>query len=198
MDKRQYGGRVDLQCEQCGHRFTRPASRVKDHAFCSRVCYFASEIPVNNAKKAIRTRYPDGGIRDVACTRCGKVFGRYKSQIRIGVNFCSRLCQKVYAVEAPVRQVTADGYIKVFIGHGAPGAVGHGHIYEHRLAMQEFLGRPLLRHENVHHVNGVRDDNRLENLELWSTSQPCGQRVIDKVAWARDFLSLYEGSPLTV
>ena len=59
---------------------------------------------------------------------------------------------------------------------------------EHRVVMEQHLGRPLLPHENVHHKNGIRDDNRIENLELWSTSQPYGQRVEDKIAWAQDFL----------
>jgi hypothetical protein len=59
------------------------------------------------------------------------------------------------------------------------------------MVMAELLGRPLLPREEVHHRNGVRDDNRPSNLELWSTSQPPGQRVEDKIAWAVDLLSQY-------
>jgi hypothetical protein len=64
-------------------------------------------------------------------------------------------------------------------------------ILQHRLVMERKKGRPLYPHENVHHKNGDRSDNREANLELWETSQPAGQRIEDKVAYARELLGRY-------
>jgi len=94
------------------------------------------------------------------------------------------------------RLITAQGYAKVYRPEH-PNAQGKGWVNEHTLVMSEHLDRPLLPHENVHHINGQRADNRLGNLELWSSKQPRGQRVDDKVEFAIEILQLYRPELLT-
>ena len=99
--------------------------------------------------------------------------------------------------DEPLRAVTGDGCIS----HGyrqvsVPPAerwLTHGRTYvlEHRLVMARMLRRPLTDDEVVHHRNGNTLDNSPENLELWSTMQPKGQRWQDKVVWAVNLLRRY-------
>lgn len=65
----------------------------------------------------------------------------------------------------------------------------------HRWVMEDFLGRPLRSDETIHHRDGNRQNNSLDNLELWSKSQPAGQRVEDKLRWAYEIIARY-GDPV--
>ena len=87
---------------------------------------------------------------------------------------------------------TSQGYVLVLHPDAPNRRNGKtNEVLEHRLVMEQHLGRKLKDKENVHHKNGIRDDNRIENLELWSTGQPIGCRVEDRIEWAKTFLTEY-------
>ena len=87
--------------------------------------------------------------------------------------------------------ITKDGY-KTIHKRGHPNAKNRqGALGEHIFVMSEYLKRPLFKGESVHHKNGIRHDNRIENLELWHRGQPAGQRVEDKITFYKEFLEQY-------
>lgn len=102
-------------------------------------------------------------------------------------------------LDSPVRRpripgvttrVTKQGYVHTWYPDH-PAAFGEGWVITHRLVMEQHIGRPLRDGETVHHKNGKRGDNRIENLELWASYQPSGQRVKDLAQDARRLLALY-------
>lgn len=87
--------------------------------------------------------------------------------------------------------IDCQGYKTITIKNHPNAMDDRGRIREHIYVMGNHIGRPLRKDESVHHKNGDRKDNRLDNLELWSKAQPPGQRVEDKIKWYIEFLNAY-------
>jgi hypothetical protein len=86
--------------------------------------------------------------------------------------------------------ILVSGYMYL-IRPDHPNSYKNGRVAEHVAVMAEMLGRPLVDGENVHHKNGVKTDNRPDNLELWCRPQPHGIRAEDALAWAREVIARY-------
>lgn len=90
------------------------------------------------------------------------------------------------------RTTHRKGYISISVP-GHPRA-SNGYVFEHILVMEEILGRYMRSGENVHHKNGVKDDNSPGNLELWVKPQPSGIKIEDAIAWANSILNREYGT----
>lgn len=120
-------------------------------------------------------------IKTKKCPSCGKLIQRI-----------SKLCGKCFGKtrRRDGNKIIHQGYILVRM-RSHPNVQKNGYIFEHILVIEKSIGRYLIPGENVHHKNGKKDDNRLENLELWSKNQPSGARVKDLIDYAKSILTLY-------
>lgn len=186
MRGRHYGRWKLKSCERCGQEYTPSGPSQR---FCSRICQAGTD----------------------KCEQCGQQFLRTPAkrvkQVAYRRRFCSSDCQTAWRgencshryltdqgyieiVKPPTehRGVDSNGYIRLNLG---TGRLAPGRVKEHRYVMEQKLGRPLTDDETVHHINGVKTDNRSENLELWVSRHPKGQHVDDVVEWATEALQRY-------
>lgn len=195
-----------VSCRECGKEVTRRSAR-----FCKEACRAAYRAKHGR----VYAKRSDAGSTkspwvERACDGCGSTVRRRSSEVRSEV-YCSHRCYLDHGVrhfptKAPHRRkfdlvvelasgphnarINAGGYVDVYVPEH-PYARSNRVLGHHRLVMEDRLGRYLGADEMVHHKNGDRQDNSIENLELCTRYQPPGQRVEDQVAHARRVLAKY-------
>lgn len=192
---------MHFTCATCGDGFSYKPSIItayrkkhgKDPLYCSRPCSYAGM----HKKTADRSTF--------VCLHCGKVnaMKRYQGEGRTvyyrAQKYCDNACksehqktlslERFQAGEIRKHKKTRGGYVHVYI----PSLVtGKKHsIPEHRFVMSRHLGRDLFDGETVHHINGDRTDNRLENLKLFASNHGPGQEVEDIISWCAEMMNRY-------
>ena len=145
---------MNAKCETCRQLF-KITLKNNPNRFCSRPCYSkwrkdCYSVPTHVRKKISKSlkgkKRPKEFGKKMSLAMMGEGNHRWRGGIRRG----------------------AGGYI-LRKARNHPFAQSNNYVAEHRLVMEQHLGRYLTREEQVHHINGVRSDNRLENLILFSS-----------------------------
>jgi hypothetical protein len=154
--------------------------------YMGKICFTCSKLfePSSKHKNCPSCRYQK--TKTMVCSSCN--INVHSSKYR-SCKACVNLLKPEYGTGRYIK----SGYVMVFQkGHPRSQGSRGNYVFEHILVMEKHLGRLLTPDENVHHVNGVKDDNSLTNLELWTRPQPVGIRAKDALKWARRVIERYE------
>lgn len=169
-------------CAKCCETFQPSASAQK---YCERCRTSPSG---QRCTKCERGFIPSG--RSLVCPKCRyyatkNLCGCGKTKAPLSSQCVECEIDRRQKSKKPVTHVdSSSGYKRIYLAGKS--------IKEHKVVMEKMIGRPLVKGETVHHRNGVRDDNRPENLELWAKPQPTGIRAEDALKWAYETIDRYE------
>jgi hypothetical protein len=162
-----------MECVDCGTQFTPE----RDGVYCSSKCYrrwWQNKLKTDNPCSYRKRLDAQNKRRRDAVRR--------KRNLPLGTPCLNPQNGKGWKMK--------DGYRLLLLKDHANSAKS-GYVMEHIVVMSKHLSRPLRKGETVHHKNGIRDDNRIENLELWVNTIRFGQRLDDKIAHYKEFLESY-------
>jgi|SRR5437868_9633497 len=166
----------EINCVKCNQKFK--ISKFHPHqTFCSKKCYY--KIYKWNIKETNPEKYRKR-LDQANKSRRDKV--RKQRNLPLDTPCLNPNYGRGYRINSGYKSLRNPNH---------PNAAKDGYVFEHVVIMSQFLKRPLKKGETVHHKNGFKDDNRIQNLELWSHSHPYGQRVEDKINWCKEFLANY-------
>jgi len=187
---------TNFNCGVCGKLFSYKPAAIrsyrkkfgKDPMYCSTEC---GGLGRRLSEEAWNTTCVQCGNQMNIQRRPGGTINRVK-------RLCSTECRSQFRRlsyqahnpdQQPTKRVARNGYIRMVI----PGKNGEPSrdVFEHRYVMEQHLGRELFPEETVHHINGDRFFNDISNLELFSSRHGPGQRVVDKLNFAKEMVSSY-------